>query len=125
VLPLGQRELAPGRRGTAVGRDSSFQKSDLLPERFLLRFGLRLSGREVVVVFPPVEADLLRLVDRADDQPDADGEELYFGERNLDVARDDEPLVEDAIEDVDEPARLVSAELKVAGHEHTVLARCA
>src|SRR5213592_4249787 len=54
------------------------------------------------VVFPPGEADFLCLVDRADDQADADGQELHFRQRDLDVTRDRQPLVEDAIKDVDE-----------------------
>ena len=61
--------------------------------------------RQVPVVPPPVEADLLGLVERADEQPDPDGEQLDFGQRHLDVAGDDQPLVEHAIEHVDEPGR--------------------
>jgi hypothetical protein len=60
---------------------------------------------EVPVVPPPVETDLLRLVERTDEQPDADGEELDFGEGDLDVPGDYQPLVQHAIEDVDEPGR--------------------
>ena len=56
----------------------------------------------MMIVFPPVEADLLGLVDRADEQPDPNGQQLDFGERHLDVAGDDEPLVENAVEDVDQ-----------------------
>src|SRR5882672_1122883 len=54
---------------------------------------------------PPVHADLLGLVDRADDEADADGEELDLGQGDTDVPRDEESLVEDAIEDVHEPGR--------------------
>src|SRR5437870_8880792 len=60
------------------------------------------------VVFPPVEADFLCLVDRADDQADADGQELHFRQRDLDVTRDRQPLVEDAIKDVDEATDAVT-----------------
>ena len=61
--------------------------------------------RQVAVVTPPVETDLLRLVQRADEQSDADGEKLDFREGDLDVARDHQPLVQHAIEDVDESRR--------------------
>jgi len=56
----------------------------------------------MTIVFPPVEPDLLRLVDRADDQPDPDCEELDFRQRNFDVTCDRQSLVENAIKNVDE-----------------------
>src|SRR3954453_16180465 len=59
----------------------------------------------MVGVFPPVETDLLGLVDRADEQPDANRQQLDFGQRHLDVAGDDEPLVENTVENVDESRR--------------------
>jgi hypothetical protein len=58
----------------------------------------------MAIVPPPVEADLFGLVDRADHQPDTDGEQLDFGDRDLDVAGDDQALVEDPIKNVDEAA---------------------
>ena len=58
-----------------------------------------------MVEFPPVEADLLRLVDRADQQPDPNREQLDFRQRHLDVAGDDEAFVENAVENVDETGR--------------------
>ncbi len=58
-----------------------------------------------MIEFPPVEPDLLGLVDRADEQPDPNREQFDFRERHLDIARDDESLVEYAIENVDEPTR--------------------
>ena len=51
---------------------------------------------------PPIEPDLLGLVDRADEKPDLNGEELDVGEVDLDVADNDEALIEHAIENVDE-----------------------
>src|SRR5262249_51413050 len=60
---------------------------------------------EVGVVAPPVEADLLRLVDGADDEADPEGEEVDLGQGNADIARDQQSLVEDPIEDVDEAGR--------------------
>src|SRR6266850_7852834 len=91
-------EIARGpafrRRGAAGERlDPALEQPHLLTEAFVLQLGMARSRRQVVVVLPPVESDLLRLVDGADDQPDADGEELDLGERHLDVARDDEALV--------------------------------
>ena len=66
----------------------------------LAQRGFRGAGRQVAVVPPPVEADLLRFVERTDEQPDANREQLDFGERHLDVAGNDQPLVEDPIENV-------------------------
>src|SRR6266571_3958852 len=57
----------------------------------------------MTVVLPPVEANLFSLVDRTDQQANANREELDFSERHLDVARDNETLVEHAIENVDQP----------------------
>src|SRR3989442_11578191 len=54
------------------------------------------------VVPPPVESDLLGLVDRAHQESDADREQLDVRERHADVARDHEALVQDAVEEIDE-----------------------
>ena len=51
---------------------------------------------------PPVQSDLLGFVDRADEKANLDGEKLDVGEIDLDVADDHEPLVEHAIEDIDQ-----------------------
>jgi len=51
---------------------------------------------------PPVQTDLLGLVDRAHEQPNLDREQLDVREVDLDVAGNHEPLVEHPIEDVDE-----------------------
>ena len=56
-----------------------------------------------MIVFPPIETDLLSFVDRTDEQPDPNGQQLDLGERYLDVAGDDEALVQDPVEDVDQP----------------------
>jgi hypothetical protein len=51
---------------------------------------------------PPIHSYLFRLVDRADEKANLNGEKLDVGEVDLDVADHDEALVEHAIEDVDE-----------------------
>ena len=56
----------------------------------------------MAIVLPPVEPDLPRLVDGADDQPDADCEELDFGDRDANVAGDGKSLVEHAVENIDD-----------------------
>ena len=55
-----------------------------------------------MIELPPVEPDLLGLVDRADEQPDPYRQQLDFRQRHLDVAGDHEPLVEYSVEYVDE-----------------------
>src|SRR4051812_751148 len=57
----------------------------------------------MAIVLPPVQTNLLRLVDRTDHQSDPDGQEFDFGERHLDIAGDDQPFVEHAVENVDQP----------------------
>src|SRR3954468_23066248 len=96
--------LATGRR------PARRQRLDLALELPHLHLQLRrvqltaalAARRQVPVVPPPIETNLLRFVERAHEQPDPDGEELDFGEGNLDVAGDDQPLVQHAIEDVHE-----------------------
>src|SRR5205814_6229701 len=74
----------------------------LFLQLLVLRRERLLAGREMMIELPPIEADLFRLVDRADEETDPDRQELDFGERYLDVAGDDEPLVENPIEDIDQ-----------------------
>ena len=58
--------------------------------------------REARIVAPPVHADLLGLVDRADEQANLYRQKLDVGEVDLDVSGNDETLVENAIENLDE-----------------------
>src|SRR5437773_8037507 len=59
------------------------------------------------IVPPPVESDLLSLVDRAHQQSDADREQLDVRERHAHVTRDHEALVQDAVEELDERGGLL------------------
>jgi hypothetical protein len=54
------------------------------------------------ICLPPVQSDLLGLIDRADEKTYLDGEELNVGEIDLDVAYDNEALVEHAVQDVNQ-----------------------
>src|SRR5688500_1062911 len=54
------------------------------------------------VMPPPVQSDLLGLVDGAHEQAHLNREELNVCEVDLDVASDHQPLVEDAVEDLDQ-----------------------
>ena len=78
-----------------------------------LRAGPRFSssrscarGVQHRVVAPPVDAHLLGLVDRDDEQPDLDGQQLDVEQVHPDVAGDDDALVEHALEDVGQVGRL-------------------
>src|SRR3954447_17515138 len=70
----------------------------------LLVLGLQLArvAREARVGLPPVDAHLLRLVDRGDEQPQLDREQLDVEQVDLDIAGDDDAFVEHALEDVGE-----------------------
>ena len=59
-------------------------------------------GAQPRIGLPPIESDLLCLVDRADEKPNLDGEELDIGEVDLDVSNHHQSLVENAVENVDE-----------------------
>src|SRR5262249_33265287 len=97
LLFLWSAGAACGRRSAILGEQGHLrlERGELAPQIVALAHRARAAGSEVRVVFPPVEPDLLCLVDRADDEPDANREELDFGQRDLDVTRDGEALVED------------------------------
>src|SRR5688572_31445570 len=88
----------PGQR-----RQPAFHQSQLFTQLEVLLHHLLTAGRQMAVVLPPVEANGLRLVDRANHETDADGEQLDFRERHLDISRHDETFVQDAVEDVHQP----------------------
>jgi len=56
----------------------------------------------MVVIPPPVEPNLLRLVDRTHQKPNTNRQQLDFRERNLDVPGDDEALVQYSVKDFDQ-----------------------
>jgi len=60
------------------------------------------SYREIRVVLPPVQADLLGFVHRTNQQTDADGQQFHVRQRDTDVSGDDQTFVQDPIEDVDQ-----------------------
>ena len=62
--------------------------------------GVGRSTREARIVTPPVEADLFGFVDRAHEQSHLNRQQLDIREIDLDIAGDDQPFVEDAVEDV-------------------------
>src|SRR5262245_32836604 len=68
------------------------------------------------IVRPPIEPDLPGLVERADDQSDANRQQLDFGKRDLDVAAHKESLVEHTIEDFNQSGRLRSRAIGMYGH---------
>jgi len=75
-----------------------------------------------MIELPPVEADVLGLVDRTDQQPDPNRQELHFRERHFDIARHDEPFVEHSIKDFDQP-RGSSVRLWQLRHKQRILRR--
>src|SRR5712691_8395522 len=75
----------------------------------------------MTVVLPPVEPNLFSLVDRTDQQANANRKELDFSERHLDVARDDETLVEHTIENVDQPGAAGRCPCQVGRHADSVI----
>src|SRR5690606_14472973 len=55
------------------------------------------------IELPPVQPDRLGLVNGTDQQANLDGQKLDVGEVDLDVSGNDQPLVQDPIQDVDQP----------------------
>ena len=66
-----------------------------------------LDALERRVALPPVDAHLPRALHRGDQQAQLDRDELDVQKVDLDIAGDDDPLVEHALEDVGEVCRLV------------------
>src|SRR4051794_16801669 len=64
-------------------------------------------ARQRGIGLPPVDAHLARPVDRRDEQPELDGQQLDVEQIDLDVAGDDDALVEPPLEDVGEARRPV------------------
>jgi hypothetical protein len=62
----------------------------------------RLEPVQRRVRLPPIDPHLARTVDRRDQQPELDREQLDVEQVDLDVACDDDALVEHALEDVGE-----------------------
>ncbi len=62
---------------------------------------LFLLRNQRAVVAPPVESNLLSFIDRAHQQPDANGQQLDVGEGNPDVTGDDQTFIENTVKDVD------------------------
>ena len=69
---------------------------------------------------PPVQPNLLGLVDRAYDEPDSNGKELDLREGYLDITRDGKPLVEDAVQYVNEAADPLTTRLELASHGFSI-----
>ena len=60
------------------------------------------TGGQIAIVPPPVQPDFLRFVEGANEKTNPDGEELDFGQGDLDVSRDHKPLIEHPVEHVDQ-----------------------
>src|SRR5688572_11343796 len=121
------RELPLGERSTAIAAYSGSEGSRLLLLTTRRSFGLRHEllqtaldplqslldiarkkrtrrcGGQAWVVPPPVQTDLLGLVDRAHEQSNLNGQELDIREVDLDVAGNHQPFVQNAVEDLDQP----------------------
>ena len=73
--------------------------------------GRRADDREARIISPPVQPDLLRLVDRADEQPHLNREQLHVRQIDLDVAGDDEAFVQAHGREC-RPGRVIASDLR-------------
>src|SRR5581483_8872610 len=90
-----------GQRGRPFA-EQPFQGFDARPQGRRLRVFGRGRAAQEAVASPPVQPDLRGLVDRADQQPDANRQQLDVRQRDADIAGDDETLVQHPIENVHE-----------------------
>jgi hypothetical protein len=66
------------------------------------------TGAEPGVSLPPVDANFPRRVERSDDEPQFDGEQLDVEQVDLNIARDHKALVEHPFQDVAQIGRLAA-----------------
>jgi len=85
------------------------------------RIEARRARRQIAIVSPPIEPDFLRFVQGADEKANPDGEQLDFGQGDLDVSRDDKSLIEHPIEHVDQTCGAGPRELE--SHEVGTISR--
>ena len=107
--------MKPGRTAAANAEELETTETEPVRRQPIERLGC-WRHRQPRVVAPPIQADLLGLVDGANEQSDLNGQKLHVRQIYLDVAGDDEALVEDAVEHVDEAACLMSPQLQLGGH---------
>src|SRR5205085_10467535 len=81
-----------GRRGGQLS-DLAFEFGETLAQLHVLGFGAFGPRRQVRVVAPPIQPDLLVLINRADEQTNLQRQQFDVSERDLDVARYDQSLV--------------------------------
>jgi hypothetical protein len=83
-----------------LGPEPLLEALESLPQ--VVPFLLQLFGTrgEVRIGLPPVDPDLLRLVDRGDQQTDLQREHLDGAQREADVTGNDDAFVEDSLEEV-------------------------
>src|SRR5262245_14408278 len=91
-----------GSAATHQRRQLALERTHLLLQFLVLSRQCLLAGRQMMIELPPIQPDLLRLVNGANQKADTDCQELDFCQRDLDVARDHEALVEHAIENVNQ-----------------------
>src|SRR4051794_40298228 len=80
--------------------DLLLQRLDALAQGAVLLLELAGAVAQRRVALPPVDAHLLGLVHGRDQQPQLDRQQLDVEQVDLDVARDDDALVEHALQDV-------------------------
>ena len=106
---------APALLSRATRRDAGFGRPSEASELLLdaIESGLDRAcersaygvSRQARIGSPPVQSDLLGLIDRTDEQPDLNGQQLDVRQVDLDIADDDEAFVEDSVENVDQAVR--------------------
>src|SRR5436309_1547352 len=128
MTPRPGRSTAPGRPAAAGLLQRCRQPAYLFFQRRDARseIGIHLTRhpRDTTqggIVTPPIQPYLLGLVKGAHQQPDLDREQLDIGQRDFDVASDDQALVQNAIEDVDQPRRSARHDIGSICIRHYVL----
>src|SRR4051794_4179784 len=99
--------IAACRSGAGIG-DGALELLDALAQLAVLMVELAAGlARQRRVGLPPVDPHLAGPVDGGDEQPQLDRQQLDVEEVDLDVTRDDDALVEHALEDVGEARGVV------------------
>ena len=98
-------EVLVGQLGlvlVAAGETAPFQRLEALAQPAVLVLQLAVPRGLGGIALPPVDPHLLGPVDRGHHEPQLDRQQLDVQQVDLDVAGDDDALVQDAFEDVGE-----------------------
>src|SRR3954454_12135555 len=81
-------------------RQPGLQAIQTLSQHISLLLELPGSGGEPRIRLPPVDTDLLSLIDRRDKEANLERQDVYRRQRERNVTRNHDPFIEDSLQEV-------------------------